>query len=775
MHQQTVLVTLGCLLHDVGKIAYRAGESGTHSASGYAFLQQSRLSLPQEVLDCVRWHHAQELRNSNPANHNIAYIAYAADNISAAADRREEGNASRFDRTLALAPIFTHLNGQHSGYSLEPAPQDGKLRMPRSHMSCLGTDVYHSLLLGLSSALKGLNVGEEWLDSFLAVLACYADTIPSSTFRGESPDISLFDHLKITAAVGTCISEYLLSTGLSDYRKILFKNETDFRKLGVFLLYSADFSGIQKFIYTVSAEGALRSLRSRSFFLEFAMEHYIDELLRACGVSRANLLYSGGGHCYILLPNTEAVKQAVDAWNTRFNEWLFSQFGTRLFLAHGYTPCSADDLTNTPAAEAPYQAVFRRVSNEISKHKLHRVTAEQLRALNVVAARDDGRECAVCGRSDRLVGEKNRCEWCELFEALSRKIQSYNIYFISNEANSAYDFVLPALNEDVFISLTSEKDARNRLVAGENVRRIYTKNAVYTGLQYSTCLYVGDYAAANSMEELAKNAEGVQRLSVCRMDVDDLGQAFVSGFELPGEDKPELKNHFVTLSRTAAFSRQMSLFFKQHINALLSGAYLGRPPLNVAIVYSGGDDVFLVGAWNDVLDGAIRIHEALSQYACGALTISGGIGIFNDHFPIRSAALQTAELEDAAKNLPGKNAIALFGDGEENAYPWEVFIEEVQGCKLATLETFFGREASGRGNSMLYRLLALLRDAQNDRMPLARYAYLLTRLAPPQNAKNDAFYQLFSKSMYDWALSPEDRRQLITAISIFVYRNRKEN
>lgn len=37
------------------------------------------------------------------------------------------------------------------------------------------------------------------------------------------------------------------------------------------------------------------------------MEHYLDELLAGCGVSRANLIYSGGGHCYVLLPNTAAV------------------------------------------------------------------------------------------------------------------------------------------------------------------------------------------------------------------------------------------------------------------------------------------------------------------------------------------------------------------------------------------------------------------------------------------------------------------------------------
>jgi CRISPR-associated protein Csm1 len=93
-------------------------------------------------------------------------------------------------------------------------------------------------------------------------------------------------------------------------------------------LYSADLSGIQKFIYTVATKGAQKALRSRSFFLELMMEHYADTVLRTCGLSRANLIYSGGGHCYLLLPNTQNVKDAVKEVNTRTNDALIDWCGT---------------------------------------------------------------------------------------------------------------------------------------------------------------------------------------------------------------------------------------------------------------------------------------------------------------------------------------------------------------------------------------------------------------------------------------------------------------
>ena len=37
----------------------------------------------------------------------------------------------------------------------------------------------------------------------------------------------------------------------------------------------------------------------------------MDELLDGCGLTRTNIIYSGGGHCYLLLPNTATVQQTL--------------------------------------------------------------------------------------------------------------------------------------------------------------------------------------------------------------------------------------------------------------------------------------------------------------------------------------------------------------------------------------------------------------------------------------------------------------------------------
>ena len=773
MQKQTRQVTYGCLLHDIGKLLYRAGgDSGTHSRQGWAFLR-SLWREEKEILRCVQLHHAAELRAAAPAEDDLSWIACAADNLSAAADRREaeEGEAGTFRRYMPLASVFTHLNGEHPDHSIAPYPQDGTLRMPERHAAALSAEPYQAAAEALRRRLAELPREDAWVDSLLCLLESYTSMFPSSTCAGESPDISLYDHLKTTAAIGACISEYLLSSGERNYKKRLFLEEAAFRKENAFLLYSADISGIQKFLYTVASDKALRSLRSRSFFLELLMEHYADELLLACGVSRTNLLYSGGGHCYILLPNTESVKAALSAWNQRFNAWLSGEFGVSLFLAHGWTECSGNDLTNTPAEDAPYKAMFRRVSAAVSRHKMHRYSAGDLRRLNQPAPAS-GRECKVCGRTDDLID--GRCPWCRLFAALSEKIQTKDVYFVGTGEDAEHDFALPTPDGYAYILLTDEKTARLRLDSGAAVRRIYSKNRAFTGLRYSTRLYVGDYAFSNRMDELAQNASGVRRLGVCRMDVDDLGRSFVSGYERPGRATAAETQHYVTISRTAAFSRQMSLFFKCYINDVLSGKHGGKRPLAVTIVYSGGDDVFLVGAWNDTLEACLRIRAALRQFSCGSLTISGGLCVTDDSYPIRLAAERAGELEDRAKGEPGKDAIALFDPFLEHTYHWEEFSENVLGTKCALLTRFFRSDDAARGNSFLYRIVDLLRSAERDgKLALARYAYLLARLAPPVSSPAYRGYKEFSEKMYAWALDAAQRKQLITAIYIHVYENRE--
>ena len=277
MRAESVRVSFGCLLHDIGKPVLRAGgQAGDHSSLGYAYLKKLWQD-DRDILDCVRLHHAAALRAAQPADSSIAWIACIADNISAAADRRSiDTEETSFRRYLPLVPVFSHMNGEHPGKAVSPALQTGALHLPLENLDALTAAQYRAAVDALAPRLAELSRTEQWLNSLLCLLESYLSAFPSSTNTAESPDISLFDHLKTTAAIGVCISEYLADQNETQFKKRLFDKEKQFMDEQAFLLYSADFSGIQKFIYTVASEKALRSLRSRSFFLELAMEHYAD-------------------------------------------------------------------------------------------------------------------------------------------------------------------------------------------------------------------------------------------------------------------------------------------------------------------------------------------------------------------------------------------------------------------------------------------------------------------------------------------------------------------
>lgn len=254
-------VSFGCLLHDIGKPVLRAGgQAGDHSSLGYVYLKKLWQD-DRDILDCVRLHHAAALRAAQPADSSIAWIACIADNISAAADRRSiDTEETSFRRYLPLVPVFSHMNGEHPGKAVSPALQTGALHLPLENLDALTAAQYQAAVDALAPRLAELSRTEQWLNSLLCLLESYLSAFPSSTNTAESPDISLFDHLKTTAAIGVCISEYLAAEQETQFKKRLFDKEKQFMDEQAFLLYSADFSGIQKFIYTVASEKALRSL-----------------------------------------------------------------------------------------------------------------------------------------------------------------------------------------------------------------------------------------------------------------------------------------------------------------------------------------------------------------------------------------------------------------------------------------------------------------------------------------------------------------------------------
>lgn len=139
-------------------------------------------------------------------------------------------------------------------------------------------------------------------------------------------------------------------------------------------------------------------------------------------------------------------------------------------------------------------------------------------------------------------------------------------------------------------------------------------------------------------------------LGILRMDVDGLGKRFIEGF-------PSIKKY-------QEFSDSLVDFFEQKVETRIQKEDAFRDYLNV--IYAGGDDLFVVGRWDKVIDFAERIHtETQNRFHREGISISGGIAIVNPKYPIAKSAELAGEAEEAAKRFKLK----VDGeDKEKNAF-----------------------------------------------------------------------------------------------------------
>lgn len=827
MKEKEILIK-GALLHDIGKVCYRTGKRINHSKLGGDFLEQY-LKAGEEaerLLNCVRYHHKDYLQKAKLDKNDLAYIVYEADNIASGMDRREnEGEEKGFDPKLNLDSIFSVFYSDKeiqvaNKYPLIYKDINKSFNYPRTDISLATNSNYEALLNKIKSHFITKDISQISINQLLQIIEEGFSYVPSSTNRAEVCDISLYVHSKITSAVASCMKLYFDEQQIQDYKKYCFNSGSKiFRNEKIYLLVSGDISGIQDFIYTIPSKGALKTLRGRSLYIDLLLEEFVDEYLEQIGLSRANVLYSGGGHFYILAPNIEDTKKAIDKLQAKMNRWLMENIGINLYLAIGMAECSANNLMKSEAQGN----LFATVNKKLKDDKTIRYSKDEdflEHIFNVEKENDTAKkECNICHNLvDKLwkynSDEEIACEFCLNLYKLGQDILTQDLVFVISEEKIDGGIKIFGKDKDLYMYAVNIEDID--MFKGK-ILRIYSKNNLLES-DLAIRLYLADYSAKNENDEvmtfddLAKSScktdKGIKRLGVLRLDIDDLGIAFSSGF-VSDKDKIEDNLRYATLSRYADLSKDISMFFKVAINKICAGDLTGcvdfeerafnifgiakAPKRKVNIIYAGGDDLFLVGAWDEVLEVAIDINRAFKQFTNGKLTLSAGMAMFSPTYPISKMAEIAGLLVQMSKNRKDKNSIALFGmetnlkaNGQlecKHIYTWADF--EMKVCKekmnylLARL-SFDGDKFNklSVGKSLIYRLMDLIQLADEDKLNIARFAYVLARMQPKQDKDEQKrkVYEDFVSKMYQWINNNEDKKQLATALNLLVYylRDKKE-
>ena len=810
MNNEKQKLIIGSLCHDLGKVLYRDYSVTNHSDMGYEFLKDEIGINDKDILDQVKYHHSSNIKNSNIADNSLAYITYIADNIASMSDRREdisknEKDEKLYDKHIRLKSVFNKINNNDSQQVYDFGTLDDKegIKVPIDEAKInrnIDDSFYSNVVLKIKDCFNQIvnenkEIREEYINSLIEVLEANLSLVPSSTDTNQVSDISLFDHLKITASYASCIYDYIKSKGVNSFKSYLYDNAQSFYDEKAFLILNLDLSGIQDFIYMHNNEsgGMLKSLRTRSFYLEILLENIVDELLSELELSRANAIYIGGGHAYLMIPNTTDAINKIETIAKEVNKWFINTFDIRLFLAYGYSECSANDLSGKNSES--YNEVFRKSQVAVSTKKMSKFSFEDIMRLNREQINNGERECSICRKTDDLITNENgtsKCKICTSIENISYDILNKDFFVVVKVSpnNELKSLPLPFDQKLVF---KTEEEAKT--IANTETIRVYCKNTAYTGKLLSKKINFADYFQEDcrTFEDLAKASYGgYKKIAVFRADVDNLGETFINGLR-----HKKYGTQFMTLSRNATFSRMMSLFFKKYINNICKDKFDDNYIVDleernsfikknnrkvsghdIAIIYSGGDDIFAVGAWDEIVNFAIQLYYRFKEFSQGTLTFSCGIGMYNDSFPISLMSRMTGELEDVSKGFENKNAITLFdspiNNEFENTYHFEGFIENVICNKYETIKSYF-KNNQDKGRNFLYKLMEFVAN-RKDKINVARFAYILSRAKPETDDKEiSEEYKKFSDMLINWITNDKDAKELLTALKLYGYYSREES
>lgn len=524
-----------------------------------------------------------------------------------------------------------------------------------------------------------------FIDSFLYLMEKHLVYIGGGQNNTVS-DVSLFDNAKSLAALSLC-------------KKYSQENEK-------YLIITADISGIQQFIYSEIGpkdgdESKAKRLRGKSFFLSLLTDLFSNYLLRMLDLPRTNLLMNGGGHFIIIAPNTSDNNAIIHDSEILIQKWFYNNFKGNLNLVIGTLTADDDLYKDFPKWYDKISSTLVKSKKQKSLNNIEKIFSYDLDSMDL----SDFKQILSQKEIDKIADkdteyEKNLSILAYLFEKIgevlpkTKFILQSNIYpkYISGEKEFRGLSIIPFGTFDSYFCFIESEQALNSFLrkhseldsafiqilninntllkfSEESLQIFSNKNHLSVGFKF-----MGNNAPMENKEimtfeklstrnnEIKDKDETLSYVlaATLRMDVDNLGTIFSQGF-----DRKNKAENIRTLSRTVALSRQFNLFFGGYLNKIAER-------WNIYITYSGGDDLFVVGSWINIIGFALQVKKDFTRFACDNpyITISGGIYLHKTSFPIGRAAQFAGEAESKAKNKKkDKNCISIF----DREFGWTEF------------------------------------------------------------------------------------------------------
>lgn len=557
--------------------------------------------------------------------------------------------------------------------------------------------LFESFILALEK-LEHRNYVPLWFEHFDSLFMIYGSCIPSATVRPTIPDVSLYDHCRSSSAIASALYRF------HEESNTLSPDEVQNYDTKKFLLIQGNFYGIQDFIfarYGATEKAAAKILRGRSFYISLLTELAADLLLRELELPCTSLLMNAAGKFMILGYNTDKARKAVVKISDTINEWLIKRFYGETSIGVSLVEASCSDFTGKR-----FDALWDKLANSIEHKKCNRFDIKKYGGSFTGFLNDVNTGygvCPFCGKrpaqpealriSDDDDDMLYPCSICKDHIYLGQKlVKSQFLAVTSSDADLAGD----KLNTPIFDRYQVSFDVKGKLssiVAAGKVHKYWDISIDPNGRlnKKVTARFLAGYTpvyteadnnddrliAGKKSEEtrmaliedirngapktflhIAKSAltreqngnfTGIEALAALKADVDNLGQLFACGMP------PERMN----ISRSSALSRHLNFFFSAYLPYVLK---TDKRFQNIYTVFAGGDDLFLMGPWNGIIDFADFLHDCFSHFICKneQITISAGISIGKPGEPVPLIAERAEEALRVSKSSK-KDSVSLFG------------------------------------------------------------------------------------------------------------------
>ena len=826
--KQYQTVVLAALLHDVGKLLHRGDKEykyndGHEKASAkfiinhYKKLKNNNL-YDIDLLRILVLYHKPKVQkkvilsdeyfldksvDEKEKIWKLISIVRRADIYSCAERERDEDERVKTgfaDKKLPLTSIFSviNLNGN--------MPQEiDKIRYnftPSETLECFPKAINelteHEILEQIKAFkdsipdFSRLNKFEEVLNIWLNILEKYMWAVPSDT-RYKNSDVSLYDHLRSSAAIVACLYEH---------HRYAIEEGKKFKGTNEFIFVGGDFSGIQEYIFDITnlgSGGAAKRLRARSFFIWLFSEVTIHKILHTLKLPIVCNLFSAGGKFLLLAPNTNDIENNLKVVKAEIQQEIHDTYFDQFSFLMSHSP-----IKDFKKEFKIYQffkttdAMFDRLESEKNKKSQDvlfdastgRWNTQAFKASKMYDAYQNNGNCKICGknpgtlkeadgetgdvveccftcfRDKRFLGQElPKCNYIAFGKGFVSKADENEgkkiVIFHSGIKDNQRDGQDQGKKSDsYYVELLGnyegiKKNNERYLIYDIENKEKQTEEGRLTPIKKHYANYIptknnkDSRKEVLSFEEIAgfskwRNADGKEYgselLGVLKVDVDNLGLIFSKGFENPGRAEQGLKDiDRKTVSRYLTMSRMLELFFSGWLKEILSEnhkekviaelttleniddkerfrRYLEIEQINfnkIYTVYSGGDDLVLVGPWETMIIFSIFLNNQFRKFTCNNqfITLSAGLTFVKPKFPIASAIKQADALLERSKEQ-GKDRIKMFGttvkwDKLPELINFFLFLNE----KLNNDEEKSDDKKSNINTSFLYRLLEYHRMA----------------------------------------------------------------